>query len=573
MADLAYSYHNFIFPFIWQHNDDENITFKTVKTIFSNRQEVWGDSDLAYYDKINLEQNSTSTDVFTNRLKYATYQYFQPAIREAVFGVKKNNVGNKAIKKGRNIKEVVQNFYFKPVKSSENAYYIISKSGVTYQLDLNDVKLKLYNTGVGLLCFACENSKYQGFSDIKSINEYGRRITLPYIPENKSISSCADSISVKWENIELEEKFSAHIDAFNSFEEEAEFNHVADFIVEILNYHRDDSSEISLWFTTNESESKKNRNRLFVEPALDDRMFVMCGVNDRIDNLLYDKKEEYDIEFTAQNGNEESAVQRYLTDLYKDDYAKYEDIEKSLYEFIFCDPPNGCTCQSPVMRRQLIREHLYSRWADWGTIYTVAAQSFMFICAGTENHVEHLFDYYRTEYYELVCLTLVQRASLRVFQSEASLLSAHIEDPGWVPNKEKRARIADLQEKLIAFQNQINLYEVSSQEQAIELYDMMRNVFLVNKYTSILQEQLDGLYNIANIRQSDAFSRLAGTIAVIALIIALPSFINDFAFVPQEWFDDGLLNKNESNYSGIILFVKFMLGLWICKKIKEMFNK
>ena len=133
-----------------------------------------------------------------------------------------------------------------------------------------------------------------------------------------------------------------------------------------------------------------------------------------------------------------------------------------------------------------------------------------------------------------------------------------------------------MQEKLIAFQNQINLYEISSQEQAIELYDMMRDVFLVNKHTSMLQEQLDGLYNIANIHQNESFSQLAVTIAIIALIIALPSFINDFAFLPDEWHigTEGYFEK----YSGFILLAKailvsVILGFIIGRKIYNMCKK
>ena len=167
----------------------------------------------------------------------------------------------------------------------------------------------------------------------------------------------------------------------------------------------------------------------------------------------------------------------------------------------------------------------------------------------------------------MICLVLVQRASLRVFQNEASDLSAHVEDEGRVVNKKQRQRIADLQEKLIAFQNQINHYEVSSQEQAIELYDMMREVFLVNKHTSLLQEQLDGLYNVVNIRQSDVFSSMAGKLAVIAILIALPSFINDFDSIPCSW------KKGFVDYSDLILGVKVILGCAIAWVIYKLRNK
>ena len=547
MADLAYSYHNFIFPFIWKNNIGENNKhgFKDVTKMF--KEDVWGNDDLSElnWNKIKIDNTDIQDDgLNVNRLKYATFQYFQPAVRDALFGPD-NPV---------NGKKVVKNFYFKPLKnerlnSTRQAKYIISKDK-DYKLDLTDIKLRLYNTGVGLLVFICENREEYNSSlaDIININEYGRRIALPFIPSTEAIDSsvCSDFIEIWWDGIKgnVGQHFRDLITNINDSGQYAEQNHIANFIVDILNYSNNKKNSNSCQFCT---DKKAKGNYWCIEPALDDRMFVMCAVNKNYQKLFATEDEtitpfDYLTDLTSEN----------LNSSYKK--SSYEQMEKSLYEFIFCDPFGKCSCYFPKMRQQLIREHLYSRWIapQWGTLYSMAAQAFT--CVSDYNVI---LDYFRTEYYEMVSLVLAQRTSLRAMQNEASDLSSDIEKDDNDVDKEKRKKIANLQEKLIAFQNQINLYEISSQEQAIELYDMMRDVFLVNKHTSMLQEQLDGLYNIANIHQNESFSQLAVKIAIIALIIALPSFINDFAFLPDEWHigTEGYFEK----YSGFILLAKAIL--------------
>ena len=510
MADLAYSYHNFIFPFIWQ-NSAENYKgpcFEEIKNNFENTH-VWANDDLDDWYEIKLNEKEIQADhLNVNHLKYATYQYYQPAIRNAIFG--KGNKDNKL--------EVVQSYYFTPIKKGDGindkrARYIIRKE---IKVGENEYCLKEYHLNL---------------SDIKIINDYGRRITLPFIPKSNDKddrigSLCADSISIYWDGMgdDICHNFREQIININSSKKKADLNHIANFIINILNYSIGDDNKNLKKFTTNKKDKDKE---WYIQPALDDRMFVMCAVNNNFQKIF---KVEPSCITPAEYINHLNNNSLYGSG---NRGCTYEPIEKSLYEFIYCDPPGNCTCYFAPMRQQLIKEHLYCRWVapEFGTLYTVAAQAFNCV-----SDYYLILNYFRTEYYEMACLVLVQRASLRVMQNKASSLSSDIEKDENTVDMEKRKQIANLQEKLIAFQNQINLYEISSQEQAIELYDMMREIFLVNKHTSILQEQLDGLYNVANIRSSEHFNKMARKIAIVALIIAAPSFLNDFSGFSEDWF-------------------------------------
>lgn len=96
---MAYSYHNFIFPFIWQLNKEK---FKDITDIFQSN-DAWDDDDLpeAEWSQIKINEKDNVNGLNVNKLKYATYQYFKSAIRDVIFG--KNNDAN--------AKEMVQNFF------------------------------------------------------------------------------------------------------------------------------------------------------------------------------------------------------------------------------------------------------------------------------------------------------------------------------------------------------------------------------------------------------------------------------------------------------------------------------
>lgn len=121
MGKVTYSYHNFIFPFIWKNNigSEKEHNFNAIKRVFNNN-DAWGDDDLYDWQELLLNEKDIQLDgLNVNKLKYATYQYFQPAIREAVFGKKKTNDKYLSIftsKTSTSEKDIVQNFYFKPIK-------------------------------------------------------------------------------------------------------------------------------------------------------------------------------------------------------------------------------------------------------------------------------------------------------------------------------------------------------------------------------------------------------------------------------------------------------------------------
>lgn len=151
----TYSYHTFMFPFIWE-DECNALDFLTLSKSF-RQSGVW-----VYDNLIDDQVLDTPDRIRTScekRQLYSEYQYFYPAVRAAMYGFDSN---------------IVENFSYRLGESyncdGKKASIVIEKEENTYRLHLNGIRLKLFNTGVGILIFEMENRDYRSFSDVKNIN-------------------------------------------------------------------------------------------------------------------------------------------------------------------------------------------------------------------------------------------------------------------------------------------------------------------------------------------------------------------------------------------------------------------
>ncbi|MBO5005817.1 MAG: hypothetical protein J6C89_00080, partial [Clostridia bacterium] len=410
---------------------------------------------------------------------YNEYQYFYPQARNALYGYDGN---------------VVKTYSFAKKEVHEKAHYYITKWKRTYDLLINAIRLKIYNTGVALFIMECENhgkDKYgngqASLADVKNINDFGRRITLPFVPEKPEYSVCADKLEIAIP--ELGVSFASDFRDFiirvgESCDAKAiiNLNHLCDFVKDVINYGG------TYLFSSND-DKVRSRKQFKIRLALDDRMFVACIVNDK------SKTEE----FLKVNGGDIPLNERKYA------YEENEKLSKSLYEFIFVDSDEGCTCQSSSMRSELLEKHIYKRWLDSGSIYAMSAQSLVLLFNGA---FEPLIGSFLTIYERIVCLCIVQRASIMVFQKELALLSVQIHEKGNRMRTSTVTRLMDLQERFAAFESQICFTEVTSQEQGIDIYEMMTGFFFINDEMENIKSQLDILNEAANTYLDFGFNKI-----------------------------------------------------------------
>lgn len=346
-----------------------------------------------------------------------------------------------------------------------------NKENKEFYLPIDEIELHIYSHGVGILFIRVLNGNYN-VSDIKKINDYGRRTCIPYLTDKDSFLLCADELGIIIDkNIYNTVKFREMIDQYleGTLSEYQQLTRQAQFLYDLLNCNLEHNQI----------------NDIEVNLLSDDRMFVCTIIRDTQLSKAIENK-EYD--------------------------------EKELYPILFMDA-KGATCQDKNMREQLYADAVYPRWLDWGTIYNATSYSLCCITTEYEGVNASVIRPFIIEYSYFVSLVLAQRIGIMAFADRAGNIVAKIGE-GRLKRKHYD-EIIDLQKQYIKFKNQILIMEVSTQEQGIEIYHLLQNQMLVKEEQEILNDQLQGLYEISNISMGNRFTRYGLVFAAIAILADL----------------------------------------------------
>ena len=437
----VFSFHTFMLPF--SVNDK---FYKALPLTETAANGMWW-KEITYDGHITKEglykevegQEREPHEEYNRRLTYNEYQYFLPKANKIIF----NEAGS-----------FVHNYVLVYNGKRENlGYFSITKTDdkdVNYKYSLNIFQISLLfdeKLGIGVLSFGleCDTDFYSRQIDVFSIiNDLGRRtfaasygyydkqIITPISPNNIKINIENKSFNIGFNDTNNDKKQILHILMGGDVEEDKE------------NYD----------FT----------------PILDDRMFTVSAI---IDNVWTDKFKE------AVNAINSSNTETPSKD-------EDENVLKHLYEIMFLDSFNNCSCQEKSMRRELIKKHLYTRWNDWGSIYSVTEYSLTLIT--NKSCPDYLIDNFLTHYADMAKIALLQRAALAVLETEVCNRTSR---EGMDKNT-----MGELWEKYIHFQSDLYLPEISHQQQGIEMYDMLRDNLRLKVFKEYIEGMLENLKEI-----------------------------------------------------------------------------
>ncbi|MCR5264718.1 MAG: hypothetical protein K6D94_12645, partial [Clostridiales bacterium] len=404
---------------------------------------------------------------------------------------------------------IVHLYTLKPEIVKNKAHYYIRKGDDEYDLLLNSMQIRIFNSEVGLFIMEAENHGLQrdgirrqdNIEAVKNINDYGRRIALPFIPNsgNGFANICADSLTIKLGNgMEFKSEymdFAVNLDSEEKIGSKVLLTHIATFIKLLFEYGNDYK------FVTC---STSDPDSFYILPAIDDRMYVDCWISDQ---------------------DAAAAFSQWEND---------KDVKDSLYELAFFDHSGGMSCKNAAAQERLLREHIYDRWIDDRNIYTITSQGMIGI--GGDDCGQSVVDSFLTIYVQMSCLCLVQRASLIHFNQLTSILSAS--DGNCNIKMPTISKIMNLQESFIAFESQLSFSDVTSQEQGVDIYDMMLKHMMIVRDKESLKETLDALYDASYINLDYRLSKWGGVFAVVTSIFTLPQilYLEDGALRLRPWY-------------------------------------
>ncbi|MBE6666482.1 MAG: hypothetical protein E7603_09780 [Ruminococcaceae bacterium] len=556
------SYHTFMFPFLYEMN-------KTTRKKFEKcLHPGW------FLDIWNPQAMSSAE-------AYNQYHYFNKAAHNAIYTFKDS------------YEEVVRNFRFDllslteehPVANRERELnrdkgknnfikYIIHKDHYDpqkvkhYSLNIHAIRLRLYNTGVGILVFELENWDHSTEEEITAINDFGRRIYAPFYGAgngNIFCNICANEIYFELNHNPYNRENAKLVS--EQLSSAADVTFLAEPIMKLL------SNDIYTVTTKDHPE----RNEFCIEPIIDDRMFVACYYKnaDFVDTMrewngenyryITDAKSMYPFfngkgpypdecekktdesqqvseqkdpneeskensdenpkDSKQKNPNEESKENSDETP--KDSKQKNPNAANRLYTMMYVDGDGICCHSRSMLQNLLSDDHIYTRWLENGwyedekkkNIFggSITGFSEYTMISVSKDPPPHLISAFLTEYVEMATLVLAQRASLLSFEymiSECAL--------------KRNYKVEDIQEKYTLFQSQILLKEVSPQQQGIELYDMLEKNLMIEKEQSEIKIQIEGLFAQTNFDHDSSENGILFWLSILGIFETADTFFGFF---------------------------------------------
>lgn len=462
----VYSYHTFYFPFVW--NENWKITFEDVVSMFDKDKRWKGISVTQFSDVIKEKPNKKGEEkeekAYQKVAEYQSIQYFTPAARRSLFGWDKKYVKCFSFNLPKESKYHILHKWTEPKDKNDKKKGVIEHEQ-TWDLVLDGIRLKIYNTGIAVLTIETENYSYKTMKDVKAINEYGRRIFAPFLTSN-GCPICAHELGIQFGNDGVVSYSNIATDV-----PKCEEDCVPSFIKKLM------PAEL-----------------INVKPAIDDRMFVAC--------ILIDSKEF-------------EMVMKYDTD---------EKQAENLYEFLYVDRDDNCSCPTRSMRKELIEKSVYRRWIEnkcsgniAGSLYGVTHHSFM--CITTEDSEAEVQIPFLVIYTHIVSAVIAQRGAILAFDNIVSELSCDFEKPGNSLNGKKVKQLQELQEQYIAFLNQHMNIELTNQEQGIELYEMFHEELYIKEEIKNLENEIQALSNAADTQSDRNLNTLALKVTLVLLFV------------------------------------------------------
>jgi len=459
---VLYSSHMFMFPFRF---DFATKNLKIDKDVTHEYEFYYED---AIDDRINLEILNTKLaeegwyyepykiEGKDRHLLYNEFAYFYDYARDSLYN--RDELPEDAIssfyKKQKDEKDLYEDKTF-TIDILKNS----SHEASTYHLTIKDVSLRIFHTGVAILSIELDNTKYKEFDDILRINDFGRRVYPQFIAQKDNECTTKKSFLPNYIKIGDDDK-----EDFNHFDYEDV--PIGRHIMQVLGENI---------FTSKKEETK---NKFYIQPSLDDRMFVLSwyGNNELIEELC-----------TCYN---------------------YKESDK-WYKYVFVDGGNDTTVQNEMMKKELLSEATYDRWRRppyYGTLYGITRYSF--VCLGTNDdyNKEVLpLPHMKTMYFQMATLLLANRTSILRFSDEiAALVSPTKQQKKNTSIEVHTQKLEDLYDKYLIYYNRLYFKEITHQDQGIELYDIGIKQMRIGDHVDKLDGKFEKLFNFMRLKAEKA---------------------------------------------------------------------
>ncbi|MBK8849702.1 MAG: hypothetical protein IPN73_06020 [Saprospiraceae bacterium] len=514
----TYSKHHFMFPFRWdilpakfsQNDIKENLSFDS-RTNLRELPEVLKNNTNENFIIWERKKFEISNENEIIPLNYSEFTYFHEYAAKAIYDF------DYPWKKG----DLIKYYEFYIDKTKKNQYQISIKqkgSRKEIYLTIDGLTLHFYNTGVGVLSYNLSNTEpSQANSEtLLQINEYGRRI-YPQFISSGGLAFTKELFLANYISLTINDTLIA-CENFDKYEGNNDsISVVTPYLLPsfIKNIFTDQ-------FIFNLTENALSEQKILITKVTDDRMY-----------------------FQSWCGDPQLAVLDSNSFLINDWW----------FAHIFGDKEIQTSIANQELKKTLLKEHTYPRWADYGTLYGMSRDSF--VCITNHKKAPYIFDHMETMYYSLSVLCLAQRASILKFTAEV----ANLADVAKL-NTEKKliANIKDIYRNYIEFINKLYFREITPQIQGIEMYSQFQKILKIEEEIKNLDQEIEELHNYIHLIQSENQNRNTNKLSHIATIFLPISVV--FSVLGANFFSDESGPLSYKLFSGSIVS-KVLDGLFM----------
>lgn len=459
-----YSYHTFMLPFTFKCGFDEKKNWK--------------------YKDFELNEQRD----------YNEYIYFYKHIQDAIYNKDNSNISK---------------YYEYEV---EKGKYTINCIKGIFELQLDGLSLRIFNTEVAILSFNLKNTKYKDLDSILAINDFGRRIYpqflgKDYICDTKK-AFLSNSITLQIDDKFIETEDFTRFNDINNLKDPKRLNLLPSFISKLIE----------------ENFNQDIENIIAIRPIIDDRMFVISWYGDQ--------------KFSNNLSNE-----------------KYKTNDK-WYEYVFVDG-NGKTVHSKNMQTKLICDATYDRWMDhpYGcTLFGITRYSFVSVTNNSDFAKSVILKHMQTMYFQIFTLLLAYRATIIKFSDDIQNTTNET-----IQNIEKLSKeTEDIYEKYLGFLNKLYFKEVTAQDQGIELYNQAMKVMDIEKYMNDLNHEITQLHAYINMKKEKERNDKLEFISKIGAILLPPSVLAGLFGMNVLILDESFWNQS---FALLIIILSGFIGL------------
>lgn len=463
---MIYSRHCFLFPFVWTNGYDAKQFFDLFQTDSDNN--IWVCLD-GKREKNSL-RSVTAAEMKRNPIEFDKYQYF-------------NNLGRNLLYSDSET-PLVYSFGLMP-DYYKNLHYIITTRETSYKLEIREIILKIYSTGIAVFTINCQNTSYEDIQAVKNINEYGRRLAMPYWKTASGDNcKCADKLEIVGEKISVSDDFSSFHDG------QVSLSYISKIVRNLLN--RNGKNIVF------RAKMTSRKNEIEIKPVWDGKMFVACLITDR------------------------EAVRELYNDYYSSGGSFSSSKECDLVELVNVDIGGGCSLLCEKDRKEFLENSLYTALfgGDMPKLSAVTANAYIKLVAEDDYDSR----YFSEIYCQIIMIALVQRMSIAVFGEEIQGIYQAVMKKGRITNKEI-SQVMNLQRRYVAFCNSYLLNEITPKREGQFLYQRIRSALEIVTENEMIESQFNRIYELVNTSQGYSFNKWGLIISLIALEFNTIGFI------------------------------------------------